>query len=81
MLKQMDIDVVVLHPSKIPSFNILVHSRATAATAAPTAPMFEPKTCAAPVAACAEVELVAVEEVGEARTLPVSYILIGHRQA
>lgn len=43
---------------------ILHYKRARAATAAPTAPMFEPSTCAAPVAAWADVELVAVDAVG-----------------
>lgn len=43
----------------------MLYSRARAATAAPTAPMFEPRTFAAPaVAAWADVGLGAVDEVG-----------------
>lgn len=42
----------------------LTYRRIRAATAAPTAPTFEPKTWAAPVAALADVALVAVDDVG-----------------
>ena len=55
---------------------MVVYNKARAATAAPTAAIFESKTCAAPVAASAEVELVAVVEVGDPETMVVSIRLV-----
>ena len=71
----MDINVALPGLSDFLSLKTLIYSRARAATAAPTAPMFEPKTCAAPVAALTEDELVVDDEVDDPAIFAVSYHL------